>query len=334
MKTQVNLDAIKQVAGDVWQDLGRTRLASVAIGLALALLAVTVIFLRPVSTPDVSADTSYAVATATPAAEDEVSFSIPGEKPLKMKDVDLSAPRDPFQSLDGLASDGGETLLPADDSVQDTVLDTATSGSGATTASTAAYDDTSSLVPIDDLSGATTPTAPTTTDTTPTTTDATTDEGTGTTEAEIDAPSVEPKPREPGAAPVTDYTYAADIQFGRVDDLKRYSRVQRLGLVPSRQLPLVMYLGVTKAHDTAVFMIDSRLSQGGEGRCVPKASQCTFLELRTDAEQDEHRFRDPDGNEYILRLRGLVRTTASAGSIGGRSVSQLEGTPPVIDGAR
>ena len=326
MKTQVNLDVIKQIAGDVWQDLGRTRLASVAIGLAVALLAVTVIFLRPVSTPDVDADASYAVATATPAAADEVSFSIPGEEPLKMKDVDLSAPRDPFQSLDGLASDDGETLLPADDSVQDAVLDTATSGSGGTSVSTAAYDDTSSLVPLDDLSPTPTPTAPTTTDTP-------TDERTGTAEAEIDTPSA-PKPREPSTAPATDYTYAADIQFGRVNDLKRFSRVQRLGLVPSRQLPLVMYLGVTKAYDTAVFMIDSRLSQGGEGRCVPKASQCTFLELRTDAEQDEHRFRDPDGNEYILRLRGLVRTTASAGSIGGRSVSQVEGAPPVIDGVR
>ena len=324
------MDAIKQIAGDVWEDLGRTRLASVAIGLTLALLAITVIFLRPVSTPDVNAGTSYAVATATPAAEDEVSFAIPGEKPLKMKDVDLSAPRDPFQSLDGLASDEGETLLPADDSVQDAVLDTATSGSGSTSVSAADYDDTSSLVPLDDLSSTPTPTPP---PTGPATTDTKTEETTGTTEGEIDAPS-EPKPREPADAPVTDYSYAADIQFGRVNDLKRYSRVQRLGLVPSRQLPLVMYLGVTKAHDTAVFMIDSRLSQGGEGRCVPKASQCTFLELRTDAEQDEHRFRDPDGNEYILRLRGLVRTTASAGSVGGRSVSQLEGTPPVIDGAR
>ena len=322
MNTQVNLDAIKQIAAEVWDDLGRTRLASVAVGLAVALLAITVIFLRPVGTPDVSADTTYAVAT--PAAEDEVSFSIPGEKPLKMKDVDLSAPRDPFQSLDGLASDDGETLLPADDSVQD-VLDTATSSAGGGGVAAADYDDTSSLVPLDDLSGGTVPTTPTSTDTT-------TDDA-DTTEAEMDAPS-EPKPRDPTTAPVTDYSYAADIQFGRVDDLKRYSRVQRLGLVPSRQLPLVMYLGVTKRHDTAVFMIDSRLSQGGEGKCVPKASQCTFLELRTDAEQDEHHFRDPDGNEYILRLRALVRTTDSSGSLDGRSVSQFEGTPPVIDGER
>ena len=81
---------------------------------------------------------------------------------------------------------------------------------------------------------------------------------------------------------MTDYSYAADIQFGLVDDLQRYANVQRLGLVPSRKLPLIMYLGAATDHETAVFMVDSRLSQGGEGRCVPKASLCTFLELQAD----------------------------------------------------
>ena len=110
--------------------------------------------------------------------------------------------------------------------------------------------------------------------------------------------------------------------------------VQRLGLIPSRRQPLIMFLGTTSDHKTAVFMVDSRLSQGGEGRCVPKDSLCTFLELRVNPAQDEHNFRDADGNEYLLRLRALVRSTASDGSLNGRSVSALPGTPPVVDGAR
>jgi hypothetical protein len=81
-------------------------------------------------------------------------------------------------------------------------------------------------------------------------------------------------------------------------------------------------------------MVDSRLSQGGEGRCVPKDSLCTFLELRAEASQDEHHFRDADGNEYLLRLRGLNRVTASAGSMSGPSVSELRGSPSVVDGSR
>ena len=105
------------------------------------------------------------------------------------------------------------------------------------------------------------------------------------------------------------------MQFGPVDDLRRYATVQRLGLIPSRKMPLIMYLGVSTDHETAVFMVDSRLSQGGEGTCVPKDTLCTFLELKPTPSQDEHHFMDADGNEYLLRLRALKRTTASSGTL-------------------
>jgi hypothetical protein len=322
MKLDLNLDALKEIALDVWDDLGRTRLAGVAVGLALALLAMTGLLLRSAGPPAVQAhsDVPAAAATTAAAAEDEVTFTVPGEKPLKLADVDLSAPRDPFRSLDGLSTSAGgdQTLLPAEDSIQDAVFgpEVSSSSSSGGGVSAADYDDTSSLQPLDDLASATDPTTETDTDE-PTTTQGSLDE-----------------PRDPTATPVTDYSYAADIQFGRLDDLKRYATVQRLGLVPSRRLPLLMYLGVSTDHETAVFMVDSRLSQGGEGRCVPKASQCTFIELRATPEQDEHHFRDADGNEYLLRLRRLVRTTASAGSLGGEDVSVLENSPPVVDGTR
>jgi hypothetical protein len=139
---------------------------------------------------------------------------------------------------------------------------------------------------------------------------------------------------EPEEAPETDYSYTADVQFGQVDDLRRYATVQRLGLIPSRKLPLIMYLGVSTDHETAVFMVDSRLSQGGEGTCVPKDTLCTFLELKPTPSQDEHHFMDADGNEYLLRLRALNRTTTSSGTLSGRSVSALSDSPMVVDGER
>ena len=316
MKQDIKLDNLKELALDVWEDLSRTRLAGVAIGLTLALLAMTALLLKPAGTPQVQASPEFAATAATVAAEEEVAFTVPGEKPLKMSTIDLSAPRDPFQSLDGMSAAGGDqTLLPADETVQDAIMSLGGSGGGGV--STAGYDDTSSLVPIDDLS----PTSDTTD--TPDSTDTT-----ETTEGEADTGD------EPDPAPVTDYSYAADVQFGLVNDLKRYAQVQRLGLIPSRKLPLIMYLGVTSDHTTGVFMVDSRLSQGGEGKCAPKPSLCTFLELRPTPEQDEHHFRDADGNEYLLRLRRLVRTTAEAGSLNGRSVSELNGSPPVVDGTR
>ena len=320
MKPDLDLDALKEIALDVWDDLGRTRLAGVAVGLVLALLAMTGLLLRSTSPPSVHAQTEFPVmATTEAAAEDEVTFTVPGEKPLKLADVDLSAPRDPFRALDGLSASGGgdQTLLPAADSVQDAVFGSDSTLGSSGGVSTPDYDGASSLQSLDDLASASEPsTAPEE----PTLTHGTIDE--------------DPAPREPASAPVTDYSYAADIQFGRLDDLKRYATVQRLGLVPSRRLPLLMYLGVSTDHETAVFMVDSRLSQGGEGRCVPKPEHCTFIELQATPERDEHHFRDADGNEYLLRLRRLVRTTASAGSLGGRDVSTLEDAPPVVDGTR
>ena len=288
MNVDRGLQAIKDLAHDVWEDLSRTRLAGVAVGLALALLAITAVVLRPHAAPDANAGQKPAPA-AVPAGE--VSFTVPGDEPMRMSDVDLSTPRDPFESLDGLAESAAneQTLLAADETIQDAVTATAPSGGSGSSVGTPVYDNTSSLLPLDDLAD---------------------------------------------PAPVTDYSYAVDVQFGLVDDLERYAGVQRLGLVPSRRLPLLMYLGVSSDRKTAVFMVDSRLSQGGEGECVPKNSLCTFLELKATADHDEHHFRDADGNEYLLRLLRVVRTTASAGTMHGRSVSQLDGSPSMIDGSR
>ena len=305
-KLDLNLDTVKDLALDVWEDLGRTRLAGVAVGHSVALVAITAIAVIPGSEPDVAAS-SPAIAPV-PTSENEISFTVPRDEPMKMADVELSAPRDPFRSLDGLAGSDDQTLLAAGEEIVDSVM-SSTSGGGVPSP-----DSTSSLMPLDDLADTPAPTTPT--------------------PAEPQADFDGDEPHEPAAAPVTDYSYTADIQFGLVDDLQRYASVQRLGLIPSRRLPLLMYLGVTADHDTAVFMVDSRLSQGGEGRCVPKASLCTFLELSPNAAQDEHRFRDADGNEYLLRLRGLTRSTASSGTLQGRDVSELRDSPQVVDGER
>ena len=305
MKLDLNFDVVKDFALDVWEDLGHTRLASVAVGLALALVAITAIALHPGGTADVAA--SSPITAATPP-EEAVSFAVPSDDPTRMSDIDLSAPRDPFLSLDGGGTD--ETLLAAGDEVIDSVMGfDATAGSTSTTT-----DDTSSLLPLDDLSSTPAPTTPS-----------------GEPQGDFNGSD---EPHEPVPTPATDYSYTADVQFGQIDDLKRYATVQRLGLVPSRQLPLIMFLGVSTDHETAVFMVDSRLSQGGEGVCVPRDSLCTFLELKANPAHDEHHFRDADGNEYLLRLRGLTRTSASSGSMTGRDVSALRGSPPVVDGQR
>lgn len=304
LKLDLSLDVVKDLAHDVWEDLDRTRTRAVAAGLVLALLAITALALRPHAPPDVP----ESIAAATPAPTQEVSFAIPGEEPMRISDLELSRPRDPFRSLGDLGSSSAPPTM-------DQIVTAAPAGSGGGT--TASYDAPSALMPIDDLGGSAPARGP----------------------ASAPAPAA-PQGDTPVAqsddepAPPTDYSYAADLQFGPRGGLERYANVQRLGLVPSRREPHLMYLGVRPDRRTAVFMVDSRLSQGGEGRCVPKRTQCTFLELQARPERDEHSFRDADGKEYLLRLRKLFRTTASAGSRGERDAGNLPGTPPLLDGER
>jgi hypothetical protein len=314
MKVELNVDMVKDFALDVWEDLRLTRLSGVALGLAVALfLIVVAILLRPGGeAADVAAAGSPIIAPAPP--EEDVSFSAPSEEPMELADIDLSAPRDPFLSLEGAAA-SDQTLLPAGEEIIDSVMSSgSTVGSTSTGVST---DGASSLMPLDDLSS--------------TTTDTTTSVDDDEDDANFGGVTHDPADTD---APATDYSYVADVQFGQLDDLHRYATVQRLGFIPSRQEPLIMYLGVRADRETAVFMVDSRLSQGGEGTCVPKDTLCTFLELSLSPAHDEHHFMDADGTEYLLRLRGLTRTTASAGSLSGQSVSALRGTPPVVDGER
>ena len=317
-KLDLNLDSIKDpvrdLALDVWEDLGRTRLAPVAVWLALAFLVVTGVAMHPGGGPDV-AQSSPIIATAP--VQDDVNFSVPQDEPLSMADVDLAAPRDPFRSLDSV-TESNHTLLAAGEDIIDSVM-----GTGSSTGTSTSVPSTSgstSLMPLDDLSSP------------PASTPGTTPPSSGEPQGDF-GDSHEPAEADP-TVPATDYSYTADVQFGQVGDLHRYATVQRLGLVPSRKLPLIMYLGVSTDHQTAVFMVDSRLSQGGEGTCVPRDSLCTFLELQANPAHDEHHFMDADGNEYLLRLRSLDQTTASAGSLTGRDVSALPGTPPVVDGER
>jgi hypothetical protein len=308
-----NIDTIRQWAEEVWADLRESRLAGVAIGLGLLLLVITASAIRSGGPLDIEPSAAGPAPTATPQ---DTSFQFPGEEPMSIRDIEASNERNPFQSIESLSAStagGGSTGGGSGESVDQTV----TALSNVATGTSAPAE----LQPITDV--------PTTSPSYPADPGSDFDPDSDSTPAgTID------DDKEPASAPATDYSYTADVQFGPVDDLRRYATVQRLGLIPSRKLPLIMYLGVSTDHETAVFMVDSRLSQGGEGTCVPKDTLCTFLELKPTPAQDEHHFMDADGNEYLLRLRALNRTTASSGSLSGHSVSALQSSPLVVDGER
>jgi hypothetical protein len=109
----------------------------------------------------------------------------------------------------------------------------------------------------------------------------------------------------------TFYTYTADVRFGRSGSERRYDNVERLDLLPSDDNPMLVFLGASPDGDEAVFLVDSSLSQSGEGVCKPSTDVCSFVYLRTREDQNDHNFADVAGRNYHLELLRIERKKVS-----------------------
>jgi len=107
---------------------------------------------------------------------------------------------------------------------------------------------------------------------------------------------------------ITAYTYVIDVTFSRNDRVRRYRGLRRLAMLPSRDEPLLVFLGVDAAADNAVFLVDSTLQARGEGECPPRGPKCSVLTLGPGS---EHFFKDEQGNSYRLRVDGIRRVRVS-----------------------
>jgi hypothetical protein len=110
----------------------------------------------------------------------------------------------------------------------------------------------------------------------------------------------------------TVFTYQVIVEVSTADGTDKRV-VNRLGILPSETNPLLVFLGVS-ADDNgeAVFLVDSTLTQAGEGRCRPSATTCSFLYLTTQDDRDEHIFTDDDGKEYSIKLLAVRRVQVKA----------------------
>jgi len=108
--------------------------------------------------------------------------------------------------------------------------------------------------------------------------------------------------------PITrSYTYVVDVKFGQTGDERTRKGVKRLGILPNDRNPIVVFLGASSDAKRAVFLVDSRVSQSGEGVCRPTVKSCTFLYLRDTEDRDEQFLTDANGREYHLTLLGIRR---------------------------
>jgi hypothetical protein len=110
----------------------------------------------------------------------------------------------------------------------------------------------------------------------------------------------------------TVFTYQAIVELGTASGTG-IRKVNRLGILPSETNPLLVFLGVSADNNNeAVFLVDSTVTQAGEGRCRPSSTTCSFLYLTTAGDNDEHIFTDDDGKEYSVKLIEIRRVEVKA----------------------
>jgi hypothetical protein len=264
---------------DLWQDLREKRLAPVAVLLAVALVAVPIVMLKPAS-GDSGEDTPAPAAAQAPGLPSVEAVDVSG----KGSDLGVFDPKDPFQPR------GAKRGKESGDGIAQLVGGSSTSTlPGTTTSQTGGGSGDASLSPAGPGSD-------------PYSNNPVEDDGSSGTD-----------PVEDDQKPTTTYyTYVVDVNFGVRGSERKRKGVRRLDLLPNSGNPLLVFLGVSSDRKKAVFLADSTVSQAGEGKCKPSIETCTFVHLSLNKTQDEHYFTDEAGREFVLKLLDIRRVKVEA----------------------
>lgn len=110
---------------------------------------------------------------------------------------------------------------------------------------------------------------------------------------------------------LTFYGYTIDLKFGKFGSTTLHRGLQKLAILPNQTNPLLIFLGVNTAENTAVFLLDSKLTAAGEGSCKPNADTCSFLYLKVDPNHnsEELSLQNADGTstDYSVELLAIHR---------------------------
>jgi len=225
-------------------DLREKRLWPLAVVLLAGLIAVPVLLSKSSSSTPPVAQTP-AAGQSTPVAGLPVvsSSSTPSAGKLK------GSSRNPFNQLVHGATNGVASAINATTGAATSAGSTGTSTTPSSGSSTTTSTGTSS---------------------TPTTTTPTTTIPTGT-----------PKPPPPGLKSTQSYAVKLAITnpSGGVDTI---SPLERLSVLPSKQQPLLVELGVLKGGNRVLFAVEPGAVVSGAGTCVPGPIDCEILSLPQD----------------------------------------------------
>jgi len=123
-----------------------------------------------------------------------------------------------------------------------------------------------------------------------------------------------PQPVQPPKPPAP-FAYTVDVKFGRFGKPRTHHNVQKLDVLPNQNNPLLVFLGVNAAGNTAVFLTDTSLKAAGEGSCKPDGNTCSFLYLKLgknhNSEDLSEQAADGTGTEYTLTLLAIHKVPVS-----------------------
>jgi hypothetical protein len=243
---------------DIWADLKAKRLAPVAVGLAVAVVAMPALLLKGEGTPS----TSPLPIVAAPASSEDGAEVELAEELAEDSKLDSYKAHDPFDGLikpdDGNPGASGTAIAPGD-------LPTG-AGTGSDIASIlgGGGGSTGSVGPGS---------AP----------------GFGQPPLSTGGGNQAPTVRR------TRYSYELDVKFGRPGREKRYQHLSRMSFLPSPKVPALLFLGVPVDEKSAIFLVHPGLDHQGEGVCMPSSTNCNFLELRIGRDHflavDDYEFR-------------------------------------------
>jgi hypothetical protein len=261
-----------QLLTDLYRDLRDRRLLLPAIVLVVALIAV------PMALSSSATPTSTAPVTARDAGESRQQTA--AEPAVLTRQLGVTAYRkrlqrnqtkNPFRqqfTLPEVTSELGQSSVtePVTEPVDGTTGVT-TSGGGSTSASSITEPSASSSSP---------------------------DAGTPTSSS---GPSGVPEP--------TLYAFQADLAIGPPGDVSRRKHVELGKLLPSKEKPIIAFVGATQDMKHGLFLVSADVSSvDGDGRCVPGPDNCSLLRLKV-GDEAELAYAPESDRTYRLRLHGV-----------------------------
>ena len=112
------------------------------------------------------------------------------------------------------------------------------------------------------------------------------------------------------------FHYVADFSFGETGaKAKTYKSKASYTLLPDEKAPVVVFLGISADHKTALFFLDDPgYDAQGEGKCIGTKS-CQFVTLSLSESGNEENFSSIDGSKsYDLTLLKIRRENLGSGT--------------------